>query len=226
MSGLSFEARQLGWPAVVAAPFAVSALAFLGLLAQALGAGGQTNRVLSAIAQVASLVGGIAAVSAVAVDPAVELRLSLPLGLQRSFAIRLTLALVWCGIVMGAATLVLHALGRFTFEIEDSAAADQLVWLPPVMLLAGVGAAATVVLRSSSAGAGIVAVGWVLSNVLGGLWQQVPLARPLWLAMPYDSADAAAWYWNRATLTVGGLLLLGVTAVVLGRGERLLGADR
>ncbi|HYK97261.1 MAG TPA: hypothetical protein VEU77_02595 [Candidatus Acidoferrales bacterium] len=226
MTALAFESRRLGWPALVAPLFAVLALCFFGLLSQVIGAPAQTDRVLSAIVQVGSMVGGIAAVSAVASDPAIELRLSLPRSVRRSVLLRLLLALLWSSAVIGFATELLHELGRLTSEIPDAPLADQLEWLPPLLLLAGVGALTAVATRAATAGAGVVAAAWVLSNLLSQLWSSVTWLTPLWIALPFDPADPARWYWNRITVALVGMACLAITAVLLGRPEHLLAAER
>ncbi|MDQ6858585.1 MAG: hypothetical protein M3Z65_06270 [Chloroflexota bacterium] len=104
--------------------------------------------------------------------------------------------------------------------------ADHLEWLTPLVLMAGLGAVATIAARVAAAGAGIVAVAWVLSNIVSGIWLSVPWLRPLWVALPFDATDPATWYWNRLSIGLIGAGCLAVTGLLLGRSEHLMGAER
>lgn len=226
MRALTYEARRLGWLGLAGPPLTIAALCFFGWLAAALGTPGQTDRILSAIVQVASLTGGMTAVAAVAADPAIELRLSLPTSFRQCVSTRIALALIWAGLISAAATQVLHATQRLTSEIPGAPASDQLEWLSPMLLLAGAGALASVASRTVAAGAGLVAGAWVLENVLSRVWLSVSWLKPFWIALPFDSAQPNTWYWNRVAVAASGLAALAVTAWLLGRPEHLLGGER
>ena len=218
-----YELARLGWPALAGAPLALAALGLLTTLAQILGNPRQVNNILSECLDVLPVVAGVAAASAVRADSAFELQLSLPTSFRVTALRRLVLAVGWTMLLSLLVGLGLALSNRLIWPAAP--AADQLIWLAPLLWMAAVGAAITLGLRAFAVGCGIVAVLWVLERLSSDLFMSAPWLQMLWLFLRYSYVSPAAWYANRVAVLLFAVLLFALTYWLLGRTERLLGSE-
>lgn len=217
-----YELGRLGWPALLGVPLALTAVGLLAILAQVVGNQRQVNDILSNVLDVLPVVAGIGAAGAVRADSALELQLSLPTSYRTTAFRRLALTLAWTALLALAAGSWLALSGRLIWPI--SFAADQLIWLPPLLWLAAAGATMTLGLRAFAIGSGLVAALWVLERSFTDLFAG-PGLQTVWLFLRYVYVSPAAWYVNRGALLLSAAVLFSVTFWLLGRTERLLGSE-
>jgi hypothetical protein len=218
-----YELRRIGWPALIGPPLAVTTMGFFGFLAAALGNPQQVNRILSSTLDVLPLVAGIAAANAVSGDSAIELQLSLPMTFRRTALRRLTLAVGWTILLSLAAAVALAAAHRLVWPA--SFLGEQLIWLVPVAWMTGLGASLTLGLRGVAIGSGLVGVIWAVEAGMAGLFQQNPGLEALWLFFRYSPEQSAAWFSNRASLSLCAAALLALVYWLLGQTDRLLSRE-
>jgi hypothetical protein len=218
-----YELRRIGWPALVGPPFAVAAMGFFGLLANALGNPQQVNRILSSTLDVLPLVAGIAAAHAVSGDRAIELQLSLPMTFRRTALRRLALAVGWTALLSLAVASALAASHRLVWPTTFWG--EQLVWLIPVAWLTAVGATLTLGLRGAAIGSGLVAVIWAAEAGMAGIFQQSSALAAIWLFARYSPEQSVSWFWNRALLSLVSLALFATLLWLLGKTDWLLGRE-
>ena len=215
-----YELRRLGRAALLGPLLAVAALAGLAALATWTGMGGQADRILSEVLDVLPVIGGIGAASIVTGDPALELQLSLPTVFRLTMLRRLALALGWTSLLGLGCALWLAASGRLTWPISPFG--DQLIWMAPMLWLAGLGEALSLAMGAAAPGSSLVGMVWVLELALGTSLAELPALRPVLLFLRFDPAHAADWTVNRLTLLALAALGLGLAAWLLGRPEWLL----
>jgi hypothetical protein len=217
-----YELARLGWPTLLGVPLALAAIGLLAILAQVAGNPRQVNDILSNTLDVLPVVAGIGAAGAVRVDSALELHLSLPTVYRTTAFRRLALTLVWTALPALAAASWLALSGRLIWP--NSFAADQLIWLPPLLWLAAAGAALTLGLRAFAVGSGLVAVLWVLERIFSDLFS-APGVQAIWLFLRSVDVSPVVWYINRGVLLLSAAVLFLLTFWLLGRTERLLGSE-
>lgn len=215
-----YELRRLGRGVLLGPLLALAALGLLAALAMRAGLGQQIDRILSEALDVLPVIGGLAAAGIVVDDPALELQLSLPTTFRLTMLRRLALALGWTSLIGLTCAVTLAASGRLAWPI--SPLEDQLIWLAPLLWLAGLGAALSLALGATAAGSSLVGMVWVLELAMGAGLAQVPALRPVLLFLRYDPAIATDWLANRLTLLALAAVGLGSAAWLLGRPERLL----
>jgi len=215
-----YELRRLGRSALLGPLLALAALSLFAALAARAGIGPQTDRILSELLDVLPVIGGLGAASIVVSDPALELQLSLPTPFRQTVLRRLALALGWMGLLGLGCTLALAASGRLVWPVPPLA--NQLLWLAPLLWLAGLGAALSLAMGTAAAGTSLVGLVWVLELALGNSLAQVAVLRPVLLFLRFDPARGADWMVNRLTLLALAVIWLGWVVWLLGRPEQLL----
>lgn len=218
-----YELRRLGWPALVGAPLALAAVTLLAVLAQVAGDPRQVNSILSNLLDVLPVVAGVGAASAVRVDSAFELHLSLPTSFRVTAFRRLALTMVWTASLALVVGTWLALSGRLVWPV--SFAADQLIWLPPLLWLSAAGSALTLGMRAFAVGSGLVAALWVLERLFSDLFMSSSWLQTSWLFLRFVYVSPAAWYFNRGVLLFSAAILFACTFWLLGRTERLLGSE-
>ncbi|PZR99332.1 MAG: hypothetical protein DLM69_07465 [Candidatus Chloroheliales bacterium] len=218
-----YELRRIGWLALVGPPLALMGIGLLALVANQLGHADQVARILTTSLDVLPLVGGVAAATAVSADEALELQLSLPTTFRTTIIRRLALSLGWTGLLAFASTLALSVNG--SLRGANSLLGDQLTWLAPLLWLVGVATALSLGLRAAVVGSGLIAVLWVVEQVLKDLFAAIPWLEPLWLFERWQPQQAMQWGFNRFVLLASAAALLGLAYWLLGRPERLLKGD-
>lgn len=218
-----YELTRLGWPALAGAPLALAALGLLAFLAQTFGNPHQVNNILSECLDVLPVVAGIAAASAVRVDSAFELQLSLPTSFRTTALRRLVLAVGWTILLSLIVGVWLVVSNRLIWPVTPLA--DQLIWLAPLLWMAAAGAAITLGLRAFAVGSGIVAVLWVLERLFSDIFMSARWLQTLWLFLRYAYVPPAVWYANRVAVLLFAGLLFALTFWFSGRTERLLGSE-
>jgi len=159
-----YEVRLCGWRTVLGPLLALAALAVFAVLIS-FSAAREVNPILSFGLDLLPLVAGIAAASAVSGDGLVELQLSLPTSFRLTVVRRLVVALGWPILLTLIGTLGLSLTQRLVWPVAATGYTplDVLIWLPPLLWLAGCGAAVTLGLRNIAAATG--AVGLVVLSV-------------------------------------------------------------
>ncbi|MET7401136.1 hypothetical protein ABZS66_47415 [Dactylosporangium sp. NPDC005572] len=214
------EVRRAGRVAWIAPPVTAAGVVLLAVVDRSDGAAGRDalRNLFAALELALPLIAGVLAASLVGRDPAAELLLTTPVRYRTVLLRRLTVIVGWTAATALAAAAVLIPAGRW----EHGPVAGQLVWLAPTLWLAAAGWLAAAVLRSPGAAGGIVAVLWLLQQVLGGPIQDSRAGRLLYLFASTRGADPGDWAGNRAVL-LGTAAGLGAAAwVLLGRAERLV----
>ncbi|MFC0435104.1 hypothetical protein [Kutzneria buriramensis] len=221
-----YEVRRVGLP-VLAVPAATTVLG-AGLVAAVAG-GGLVGRVVpGAIETLPALAAGVAVATTIGRDPARELQLSLPTGYGGTLARRLAPTLA--ATAVGAALLTIGAILAGHWHDAPGVLTAQLVWLAPVLFLAGIGALATLATASAALGTAVVGVLWIVEAAQSSLFVGRPW-QPLYLfadgvvpgAPFHDAAGLTdAWWHDRLVLCVAALVVTAVSVVLARRPERLL----
>lgn len=217
-----YEARRTGWPAVAAPGLCVVLLALAVILANASGYGqAEVNRQLAGgLELLPPLAGAVAATFAVLQDSGLELQLSLGRPYRLALLARLMMALGLTSVVAFGCATYLSLSGRLA--APSGLGAAQLIWLAPTLWMAAAGALVGVALRSPAAGAGLLAIGWLLEEVKHDSFLATAGLRPLFLFATTFAPGAPFWVANRLALLGSSLLLVTAWWQLLGRPERLL----
>jgi hypothetical protein len=204
------EARRAGWTALLTPP----AVLVLGALAAAiqLGAGESDASVartlLGTLEMLLPLAAGVGAAALIGHDPVAELAASCPTRYPVTLLRRLVVSLAWIAVLAALVSAALVATGWWArWPAAHSPLVGQLTWLSPVLFLAALGFLAAALLRNPGAAAGIVAVVWLVQQVLNDLMQSAPATRLLSLFATTRGGVPAEWTSNR-------LVLLGTAAVL------------
>ncbi len=221
-----YEVRLCGWRTVLGPLLALAALAVFAVLIS-FSAAREVNPILSFGLDLLPLVAGIAAASAVSGDGLVELQLSLPTSFRFTVVRRLVVALGWPILLTLIGTLGLSLTQRLVWPVAATGYTplDVLIWLPPLLWLAGCGAAVTLGLRNIAAATGAVGLLWMLEEIAAGFFAQSPWGRLVWLFFRYADGLDGTWYLNRLVLIVSAIALLALAVWLLGRSEHLLGGE-
>jgi hypothetical protein len=219
------EAGRAGWPALLT-PLAVAFVATV--LATSMIANRAPHhsvvRLLVAGCEVGlPLATGVGATALVGRDNAVELQLSMPTSYRATWLRRFTVTVAWPALIAAVGTAVLLAAGSWT-PLHRGVAA-LLVWMPPLIWLAALGAVLAVGLRSSAAASGLVASLWLAEQLFAGLFATTPIGRALFLFPATWLPGMPGWWINRTVLLgTAAALLVGMWAL-LTRPNRLLSED-
>lgn len=180
------------------------------------------------------LAAGLLAAAAVHQDVAIELHLSLPVSYRRTALQRLGLVVLWVLLVVSGVSAIVSVSGYWMFPV--SGFDRPLLWLTPLLCLATLGAALTLLLRSRVASSAVLGMLWIAQFLFHPMFIEngvllrlylflseeifpdiLAMARPVW----YDS-----WLQNRLIGLAVAFVLFAVVFVLLGRREALLGGER
>jgi hypothetical protein len=220
-----YEARRTGWPVVAAPVLSAALLAPVAILAQASGYGpAEVNRQLAgALELLLPLAGGVAATFAVLQDTGLELQLSMPRPYRLALLARLLVSIAVTSAVAFGCTAFLWFSGRL--PAPGGLAAAQLVWLAPTLWLAAAGSLVGAALRSPAAGAGLLAIGWLLEEVKHDSFLETAGLQPFFLFATTFAPGASFWLANRLVLLGSSLLLVATWWLLLGSPQRLLNGE-
>jgi hypothetical protein len=223
MSGqlLLAERRPLGLVPLVVPVLAAVAVALVAGLLLAVGTPGErvVGVLVGGLETVLPLSAGLAAATAVTVDPSIELQLATATPFARTVARRLTLVLAVgaaCGLAWTLAMLPLPD------ALPQPFARAQLVWAPPLLWMTGAGALLALALGSRNAAGTLLAGWWVVQHLGVPLLAGHALGQAVFLSATTHVGEAPFWLANRAWLTAGGVLLLAGTGALAHNPDRLL----
>jgi hypothetical protein len=216
-----YEGRRIGWVSCAAPVAALAATVVL----TALSAGAGSTRpqlarlLLTGLEAVLPLAVGMAAVTAVARDGCRELHLSLPRDYVATLGRRLAALAVVTAASALAFSLVLATTGLWS---GPRWAAAPLVWLSPLLALTGLAVLLAVLGRSVVLATTIVASVWIGEQLFAGALAAHPVGRYLLLFATTRKGIDEHWSTNRLVLTVTGVALVAVAALLVLRPHRLL----
>lgn len=219
MMTLLHERRRIGWAALLGPPLVAAGVLVAAVSQQVAGSRGAVSSLLSLTLDVMPLMAGLG-VTAIVADPVLELQLSLPTAFPVTILRRLVLCAAWPALLAAGFEIGLWLTGRRLWT--PSVPLDQLIWLAPLVALAGLGLAATVTLRSVAAAGGLVAVVWLAQELLGASIAHAAWLQPVWLFYRYTDVDQTAWLANRVVLLVAGAAFGAIALWRLSRPESLL----
>jgi hypothetical protein len=131
------------------------------------------------------------------------------------------LALGGTGLIALTLTTLLALTGQLAWP-AGSLAGSQLIWLAPMLWLAGLGTALSLMSGAGAVGSGMVAIVWVLEQALRDWFASSPWLSAIWLFERYATEQPSLWWGNRLVLVISGLVLLGLAYELMGHSERLL----
>jgi hypothetical protein len=207
------EARRAGWTALLAPP----SVLVLGAVAAAIQFGAAENdtnvarTLLATLEMLLPLAAGVGAAALIGHDPVAELAASCRTGYPATLVRRLTVGLTWITALAVLASAALVATGWWErWPAAHAPLPGQLTWLSPMLFLAALGFLAGTLLRSPGAAAGIVAVVWLVQQVLNNVILSSPATRMLNLFATTRGGAPADWTANRLVLlgAAAGLFLL------------------
>lgn len=223
------EVSRLGRSALLAPPAIVLAGGAL-VVSTAARSGSPIARLAAGVVEMGvPLAVGIVAAGLVSTDPLLELQLSLPTAFRVTLARRVGLLLAWAGGLAVVGTTALILAGGWPGRRID--AQTQLVWLAPMMLLAGLGLAAAALMGRGIVGTATVGALWILQVVTPTVFVAHRSGRLLYLfangrvpGAPYTAHGrlTSVWAQDRVVLLAVGLGLAAVAWVALRSPERLL----
>ena len=165
------------------------------------------------------LTGGILAAYALLDDPALELRLSTPVGAGRTLATRLGLILAIeaaCALSFQAAALAMGV----DFAPLGGALAVQLAWLVPTAALMSLGTLGSLATAQCATGAFVAGIVWLIQLLLKGwMLQNVPR---LYLFMGVLEPGSPFLTASQSTVLAASLVSLAASWLLLRRPERYL----
>jgi hypothetical protein len=222
------EARRAGWTALLTPP---SVLA-IGVLAAAVqfGAGENDTNIartlLGVLEMLLPLAAGVGAAALVGHDPVAELVASCPTGYPVTLLRRLAASLAWIVGLAVLASAALVATGWWArWPPAHAPLPGQLTWLSPVLFLAALGFLAGALLRNPGAAAGVVAVVWLVEQVLNDLVQASPVTRMLHLFATTRGSVPGDWTANRLVLLGAAVVLLLFGWLVLTTSEAVFSGE-
>jgi len=223
------EASRLGRSALLAPPAIVLAAGAL-VLSTAARSGAPVARLAAGVVEMGlPLAVGIGVAGLVSSDPLLELQLSLPTTFRVTLARRVALLLGWAGALAALGTVALVLGGRWPGRGIN--AQTQLVWLAPMILLAGLGLAAGALTARGIVGTATVGALWILQVVDPGVFVAHRAGRLLYLfangrvpGAPYTANGrlTTVWAHDRGLLLAAGLGLTVMAWIALRSPERLL----
>lgn len=216
---LFYEGRRIGWAAIIGPPLVAIGVVALALTQQAAGNRTAVAPLLSVSLDVMPLMAGFGAAALVA-DPALELQLSMPTSFPLTVLRRLLLSAAWPALLAATFEVALWLTGRRLWT--PVVPLDELVWLAPLVALAGLGLAGAATLRSMAAASGLVAVFWLAQELLAASIARAPWLQPVWLFYRYAPGTEAAWLLNRMVLLGAGVILCALAFQLLQRTESLI----
>ena len=201
------EARRAGWTALLTPP-SVLVLGLIGALIQySADENGVARTLVGTLEMLLPLAAGVGAGSLIGHDPVAELAASCRTGYPATLLRRLVVSLTWITVLAVLASAALVATGWWDrWPPAHAPLPGQLTWLSPVLFLAALGFLVGALLRNPGAAAGVVAVVWIIQQVLNDLLLSSPATRLLNLFATTRGGQPEDWTANR-------LVLLGVAAV-------------
>lgn len=216
---LFYEGRRIGWPARLGPPLVAIGVLIAALSQQVAGSRGAVSPLLSVALDVMPLMAGLGATAIVA-DSALELQLTLPTAFPATALRRLLLCAAWPALLAAGFELGLWLTDRRLWT--PAVPLDHLIWLAPLVALAGLGLAAAVALRSVAAASGLVAVFWLAQELLGASIAHAAWLQPIWLFYRYTADNPSGWVVNRGVLLIAGVFLSALALWLLRRSESLM----
>ncbi|HKD75932.1 MAG TPA: hypothetical protein VKB76_10565, partial [Ktedonobacterales bacterium] len=175
-------------------------------------------------------VAGFGAASIVTGDPARELHMTLMTPYPATISLRGLALLLWSSLIAVLAAVIIRLAGYWI--VVQSAPLNQLLWLAPMVGMAGLGAALALLLRNRSAAIAVLGVVWFGSFFLRPQLIQDSHFRYIYLFLTFDTVqgglayNAGFWLANRLILIGLGLALALVAVLLLRRNETLLGSEQ
>jgi hypothetical protein len=174
-------------------------------------------------------VAGLLAAYLVTGNPAIELHLTLPRSYAALMWLRLLLLTLWCTLAAVVTSASISAAGYWIAPQTEPR--RQLIWAAPMLWFIACGALLSLLLRSRVASSAVLGMVWVGELFLRAYFLQNAALQKVYLfltleTIPGSSAPASAyWLANRLTLLAMAALFLAVVALLLPRGEALLGHE-
>ncbi|GAA3758446.1 hypothetical protein GCM10022225_49780 [Plantactinospora mayteni] len=219
-----YEARRAGWAAGVAAPAALLVAAAMALLAGNGGAGRRQigDLLLTGLEALLPLAVAMTAVTLVARDGCRELQLALPTRYAHTLGRRLGVL----ALAAALSALVYSAgLGLTGWWTGPDPLASPLVWAPPTIWLAALAVLLAVLGRSVVVATSAVAGLWLCEQIFAAMLVGHDWTRPFFLFTTSRVGTGEGWLTNRLVLTLTGLLLVAVVALLLRRPHLLLSEE-
>lgn len=160
---------------------------------------------LSCLEACVPLTVGVIAASTAAHDSAIELQLTLPLPYRYTAFRRFLLVVVWTALVEFVAWLVLYAV--LPWALPNPLVKGPLIWLPPLVWLAAVGALLALLLRNRAASGTVLGILWVVQLAFHGYFIANPWSQSWFLFATLYAPNASFWLSNRIELLVTALLV-------------------
>lgn len=217
-----YEIRRCGWSLLGTPAGATAGVLAVAVLASASGTPpARTGRLLLAATEaVLPLAAGVTAAAVVAREPAVELQLSLPTPYRTTLCRRLLVMSAWPALLATVLTAVMAGAGWW--PSAHPLPSGVLVWLPPLLWLAALGAAVAVGSRSVGAASAAVAGIWLAEQLFTGVFADSGWLRTLYLFPASRLPGADGWAAGRVLLLVTAGVLCAAVWLLLARPDRML----
>lgn len=169
---------------------------------------------------------GFSAASIVTGDPVRELHMTLATSYPATIGLR-GLVMLLCSSLTAALASVTIWLAHYWIVVQ-APPLNQLLWLAPMIGMAGLGAMLALALRNRSAAIAVLGVVWLGSIFFRPQIIQDIHLRYIYLFLTFDTVQgglayhAAYWLANRLTLIGLGLAMALVSVLLLRRNEVLL----
>lgn len=219
---LLYELRRVGLVGLLTPVLIILFFSSFGLLMRTNGVSPDraTRAVVAGLEIGVATAAGLIAATIVTSDSLLELHLSLMTRYRTTFARRLALMLGWTALVGIGTTLVVRLIGHELAPV--SLLAQQLVWLAPLACFTGVGALLTLLLRSRTGAAAVLAGIWIIETLLHESFGASSWLHPFFLFATTYSANESFWLGNRLELIALGLLFGALSLIWLKRNPSIL----
>ncbi|HEX7101029.1 MAG TPA: hypothetical protein VF201_00155 [Nitrolancea sp.] len=219
---LLYELRRVGLVGLLTPVLIILFFSSFGLLMRTNGVSPDraTRAVVAGLEIGVATAAGLIAATIVTSDSLLELHLSLMTRYRTTFARRLALMLGWTALVGIGTTLVVRLIGHELAPV--SLLAQQLVWLAPLACFTGVGALLTLLLRSRTGAAAVLAGIWIIETLLHESFGASSWLHPFFLFATTYSASESFWLGNRLELIALGLLFGALSLIWLKRNPSIL----
>jgi hypothetical protein len=156
-------------------------------------------------------------------DAALEVQLSLPRPYARTALVRGALLFGWVALLEVGTALALDSL--FPAVWAGSITHALLLWLAPLLWLAGAGWVLALVLRSRTVAMALVGTVWIAQVFFHDIFATQVWGRPWFLFTTTFMPDASFWWANRVELLATGLVLCYLAWLIIANPERRLRAE-
>jgi hypothetical protein len=217
-----YEARRVGLAGLLTPLLIMLAFSGFGLLMRANGVSPDrsTRAVVAGLEIGVATAAGLISATLASSDSLLELHLSLATRYRTTFARRLALMLGWTALVGIITTVVVRLIGHELAPV--SLLAQQLVWLAPLACFTGIGAVLTLLLRSRSGAAAMIAGIWIAETLFGKVFGATTWLQPFFLFATSFTAGKSYWLGNRLELIAMGLLFGALALIWLKRNPSIL----